>query len=164
MVLRRLPMVLLRRRMELRRLPMVRRHLNSDADECHYQNQRLMLLNDLYTIEKWAAADTTAGEVRAVLVLDAAHPIFAGHFPGQPVVPGACQLQMVEELLSHVLNREFRLVSANQIKFLTPIDPRRHPRIDAVLQYALDGPFQVSATLGVPDTAFLKLNGIYGAE
>jgi 3-hydroxyacyl-[acyl-carrier-protein] dehydratase len=122
-----------------------------------------MLLNDLYTIEQWAESKTTAGEVRAVLVLNATHPIFAGHFPGQPVVPGACQLQMVEELLSHVLDREFRLVNAAKIKFLTPIDPLRHPRIEAVLQYALDGPFQVTATFSAADASFLKLNGIFGA-
>jgi 3-hydroxyacyl-[acyl-carrier-protein] dehydratase len=123
-----------------------------------------MLLNDLYTIETWSISDTTAGEVRAELVLNTGHPIFKGHFPGQPVVPGACQLQMVEELLSHVLATEFRLVSAAQVKFLTPIDPRRHPRIDAELQYALDGPFQVTATFRAPDTTFLKFSGIFRAE
>lgn len=123
-----------------------------------------MLLNDFYTIENWAESKTTAGEVRAVLVLNPAHTIFAGHFPGQPVVPGACQLQMVEELLSHVLDKEFRLVNATQIKFLTPIDPRQHSRIDAVMQYALDGPFRVTATFSAADASFLKLNGIFGAE
>lgn len=122
-----------------------------------------MLLNDFYTIEKWAGSDTTAGEIRATLVLNAAHPIFAGHFPGQPVVPGACQLQMVEELLSHVLDKEFRLVNAAQIKFLAPIDPQKHPRIEAVLQYALDGPFQVTAAFSAADANFLKLSGIFGA-
>lgn len=128
------------------------------------QTQTLMLLNDFYTIGKWAVSDTTAGEVRATLLLNAAHPIFAAHFPGQPVVSGACQLQMVEELLSHVLGHDFRLVSAGQIKFLTPIDPRIHRRIEAVLQYALDGPFRVTAIFRAADTTFLKLNGIFGAE
>lgn len=123
-----------------------------------------MLLDDFYTIEKWSASDTTAGEVYATLLLNGAHPIFAAHFPTQPVVPGACQLQMVEELLSHVLANEFRLAAAGQIKFLTPIDPRTHLRIEAVLQYALDGPFQVTATFGAPDVTFFKLNGIFRAE
>ncbi|HEV2479319.1 MAG TPA: hypothetical protein VGS79_06635 [Puia sp.] len=144
-----------------------------------------MLLNDLYSIEKWSASDTTAGEVRAVLVLNATHPIFAAHFPGQPVVPGACQLQMVEELLSHFLDAEFRLVNAGQLKFLTPIDPRRNPRIEAVTRYAAQtaesarpssvpaegmrpGPapaeLQVTATLSAAGATFLKLSGIFRAE
>lgn len=122
-----------------------------------------MLLNDFYIIEKWSISDTTTGEIRAVLALNAIHPIFAGHFPGQPVIPGACQLRMVEELLSHVLDTEYTLANARQIKFLTQIDPRRHPRIEAVLQYALDGPFQVTATFSAADTIFLKLSGIFRA-
>ena len=95
-----------------------------------------MLLNDFYSIETWSASDTTDGEVRVVIVLNATHRIFEAHFPGQPVVPGACLLQIVEELLSDVLHTEYRLVNAGQIKFLTPIDPRRNPRIEAVLRYA----------------------------
>lgn len=122
-----------------------------------------MLLNDFYTIESWGHSKTTAGEATAVLVLNPAHPIFEGHFPGDPVVPGACQLQMVEELLSHILESEYRLVNAGQIKFLTPIDPRRHPRIEALLQYALDGPFQVTAILSAAEVKFLKLTGIFQA-
>jgi len=121
-----------------------------------------MLLNDLYTIEKWSIPKIR--EIRAALALNAAHPIFAGHFPGQPVVPGACQVQMVEELLSHVLDTTFTLVNAGQIKFLTPIDPRRHPRIEAVLLYTLDSPFQVTASFSAVDTTFLKLSGIFRAE
>ena len=96
-----------------------------------------MLLNDFYTIETAGSEmpAPVAAEARAVLVLNATHPIFTGHFPGQPVVPGACQLQMVEELLSHALGSEYRLVKADQLKFLTPIDPRVFPRIEASLQY-----------------------------
>lgn len=95
-----------------------------------------MLLNDLYSIEKWSASDTAAGEVHATLLLNPAHPIFAAHFPGQPVLPGACQVQIVEELLSHVFEMEYRLSGAGRIKFLTPIDPRLNPRIKTVLRYA----------------------------
>ena len=87
-----------------------------------------MLLDDFYRIEEWLASG-------AVLLLNADHPIFAGHFPGQPVVPGACQLQIVQELLSHLLGGEYHLVKADQIKFLTPIDPRSHPRIEATLRH-----------------------------
>jgi 3-hydroxyacyl-[acyl-carrier-protein] dehydratase len=151
-----------------------------------------MLLNDFYVIEGSPAADTAAGEVRMLLTLNAGHPIFAAHFPGQPVVPGACAVQMVEELLSHVFAGEYALISAGQIKFLTPIDPRRHPRIEAVLRYAAQAAgntentesvgatgksgateggrpaiapaeLQVTATLSAPDATFLKLRGIFRA-
>ena len=110
-----------------------------------------MLLNDFYTIETAgieSQAPVAAG-TRAVLVLNTAHPIFAGHFPGQPVVPGACQLQMVQELLSHSLGGKYRLRQADQLKFLTPIDPRQHPRIEATLRYAAP---HADATVTGPQT------------
>jgi 3-hydroxyacyl-[acyl-carrier-protein] dehydratase len=127
-----------------------------------------MLLNDFYTIET-AGVEPHAAGTRAVLALNAAHPIFAGHFPGQPVVPGACQLQIVQELLSHALGGEYRLLEANQLKFLTPIDPRQHPRIEATLRYAAphaEAPgegLHVTATLSAGDTIFLKFTGTFRA-
>ena len=129
-----------------------------------------MLLNDFYTIEIAgieSQAPVAAG-TRAVVVLNATHPIFMGHFPDQPVVPGACQLQMVQELLSHALGGEYRLLQADQLKFLTPIDPRQHPRIEATLRYApapLDaaGPLHVTATLSAGDIIFLKFTGTFRA-
>ena len=36
-----------------------------------------------------SAEDRLAFRVR----LDAAHPVYAGHFPGNPVLPGVCTLQ-----------------------------------------------------------------------
>lgn len=130
-----------------------------------------MLLNDFYTIETAgieSQAPVAAG-TRAVLVLNAAHPIFAGHFPGEPIVPGACQLQIVQELLSHVLASEYRLRQADQLKFLTPIDPRQHPRIEATLRYAapraeaLGEALRVTATLSAGETIFLKFTGTFRA-
>jgi len=154
-----------------------------------------MLLNDFYTIETadsetaapepLAPAAPVAAETRVVLVLNATHPIFKGHFPDQPVVPGACELQMVQELLSHALGNEYRLLKADQLKFLTPIDPRTHPRIEANLRYAATRPaapngdtqtahesraqtppgepLQVTANLSAGETVFLKFTGTFRA-
>ena len=51
-----------------------------------------MLLADFYTIE--ILHETTPGEYTATVTLNAAHPLYAGHFPGNPVVPGCvpCKL------------------------------------------------------------------------
>jgi 3-hydroxymyristoyl/3-hydroxydecanoyl-(acyl carrier protein) dehydratase len=56
-----------------------------------------MLLNSFYTLE--AAPETTPTRVQATIRLNPDHAIFAGHFPGQPVVPGVCMLQIIKELL-----------------------------------------------------------------
>ena len=121
-----------------------------------------MLLNDFYRIENLQGSCAT-------LVLNPAHPIFSGHFPGQPVVPGACQLQMIQEMLSHLAGKEYRLLKALQIKYLTPIDPRRHPRLELTLRYqqpddnnpAAGETLQLTATLTAEAATFLKFTGTF---
>jgi 3-hydroxyacyl-[acyl-carrier-protein] dehydratase len=56
------------------------------------------------------------GSVSAVLAIDQQNDIFNGHFPGQPVVPGACMLQIVKEVLADALHRRIRLVKADNIR------------------------------------------------
>lgn len=54
---------------------------------------------------------------------DASHPVFAGHFPGHPVVPGACLVQIAEELLSTRLSQKVRFTSVRNLKFRQPVTP-----------------------------------------
>jgi 3-hydroxyacyl-[acyl-carrier-protein] dehydratase len=81
-----------------------------------------MLLNDLFIVDDWQPGKET---LTALLHLRVPHPILYGHFPGRPVVPGACLIQLVEELAASVAGREVRLIRAGQVKFITMIDPNR---------------------------------------
>lgn len=58
-----------------------------------------------------------------VLRFNPEHPIFAGHFPGQPVVPGACLVQIAEDLLSDMLGHAVRFNSVTNLKFRQAITP-----------------------------------------
>jgi 3-hydroxyacyl-[acyl-carrier-protein] dehydratase len=89
-----------------------------------------MLLNNFFTLDQWQMDKTSA---HAVLRLQPEHPIFGGHFPGRPVVPGACLLQLVEELMARVTGKDGRLNKADHIKFVSMIDPR----LNAMLTMAL---------------------------
>lgn len=57
------------------------------------------------------------------IVFNAAHPIFKAHFPSQPIVPGACLLQIVEEVAGK------RITAIRNLKFLCPVTPDKHPRL-----------------------------------
>lgn len=54
-----------------------------------------------------SAEDRLAFRVR----LDAAHPVYAGHFPGNPVLPGVCTLQIVRECLERGTGRRHRFTA-----------------------------------------------------
>ena len=120
------------------------------------KTRHMMLMNDLYTIDHLETGTAT-------LRLNAEHPIFKGHFPGKPVLPGACQLQMIRELLSHIAAKPYRLQKAAAIKFITPIDPRHNPTIRLDLQYdeVQNAILRVTASIQAGEATCLKFNGTF---
>lgn len=84
-----------------------------------------MLISSLYTAEQISHTDAL---VQMEVRYNGSHPIYAGHFPGQPVTPGVCLIHTATELLSKAAGRVLRLSGARQIKFLqmhTPTMPLR---------------------------------------
>ena len=51
-----------------------------------------MLMNDFYTISD---LQTEEFSISCKATFNKDHDIFNGHFPGQPVVPGVCMMQMI---------------------------------------------------------------------
>ena len=45
-------------------------------------------------------------------------PVYQGHFPGYPITPGVCLVEIALELMGEV-----RLVAAKNIKFTSPVLP-----------------------------------------
>lgn len=50
-------------------------------------------------------------------------PIYGAHFPGMPITPGVCIVQMVEELLADHLQRNLQISSLKSAKFLSALKP-----------------------------------------
>lgn len=85
-----------------------------------------MMLDDFFTYSE-ASVD---GELfQAQIQLNAGHSIFKGHFPGNPIVPGVCQMQMIKETLEHFFGKPYRLTEAREIKFLAMINPVETPEL-----------------------------------
>lgn len=55
--------------------------------------------------------------------LNALHPVFAGHFPANPVLPGICSLMIVRECAERATGREMRYDVIQRSKFLAAITP-----------------------------------------
>ena len=55
--------------------------------------------------------------------LNPEHEIYKAHFPGQPITPGVCQIQMVTELLSLHRGMEMILTDIKSVKYMAVISP-----------------------------------------
>ncbi|MBW6460460.1 MAG: hypothetical protein K0B08_07785 [Bacteroidales bacterium] len=98
----------------------------------------------------------------ATITLDPGHPVFAGHFPGQPVVPGVFLVEIISSVISQLTGEKMTVKEIANIKFLQMIDPVNH----AVL--LLDGSIvgeginmiRVSGRIYTGDVEFAKFKGM----
>lgn len=76
----------------------------------------MMLQNELYTI-----VETGDNIAKIRLVPESA--IYQGHFPGNPVTPGVCQVGIVEELAAAMLGYALRLKEVKMLKYTDILRP-----------------------------------------
>ena len=117
-----------------------------------------MLLDNFFTISN---LEITGFDVKAELLIIAGHKIFEGHFPGQPVVPGVCMMQMVKEIMEQVVQKKTNLVKAFEMKFLAIIDPRQNNIISTTLKYTMEenGNINVVAVFFKDELTYFKFKG-----
>lgn len=100
-----------------------------------------MLENSFYKII--AAADN----VYTVELLPSC-PVYRGHFPGEPVSPGVCSIQMIKELTEKATGRRLLLSNLKQVRFRTLITPVTHSRLAVTLNATpADGRLALAATI-----------------
>lgn len=60
--------------------------------------------------------------------------IFKAHFPNQPIVPGACLVQISKEMIEKIQHKSIRILEFNQLKFLNTINPNEIPEVELNIQ------------------------------
>jgi len=118
-----------------------------------------MLKEPLFTISSLQQQENT---VHAVLDIDKTNAIFEGHFPTQPVVPGACMVQVLKEVLAKVLSTAVRLTKAENIKFLSLVEPANNQLLLLDMTYELiDNEIKVTANLIAHEVVCMKFQGVF---
>jgi len=117
-------------------------------------------LNDFYTHRDWLVND---GSLNCVVSFNAAHPIFLGHFPGNPIVPGVTTMELMMDLLQQALAKKLELRSAHTIKFLQLITPAIHPAVH-ISWTETDGTYMANAILKDGAATLFKMNGVYAIK
>jgi 3-hydroxyacyl-[acyl-carrier-protein] dehydratase len=120
-----------------------------------------MLQGDFFETKQ---QETTESTINSQISLNVAHPIYKGHFPQQPVVPGVCMMQILAELSTSALGKKVALKKASQAKFLVPIIPQKNPLLNVNIKYSSneDGSLKISASIQDSTVTFFKFKGTLG--
>lgn len=95
----------------------------------------MKLNNNLYNIISRNLSDSP---ISYVIQLDANHFIYKAHFPGEPITPGVCVLQIAKELLEDYLGKELNIQSVKNVKFLGVISPVEISHIKYVFEKVIN--------------------------
>ncbi|MDR3093153.1 MAG: beta-hydroxyacyl-ACP dehydratase [Bacteroidales bacterium] len=92
------------------------------------------------------------------LKLNADHPVYAAHFPKNPITPGVCIIQMVKELVESFRQQTLFLKKVASVRFLNVINPLEHSTV--TIEFGLknnDNTENVTATVSKGDLTFAKM-------
>jgi 3-hydroxyacyl-[acyl-carrier-protein] dehydratase len=118
-----------------------------------------MFKDSLYIIHDCQAHE---GNVTATISINANHDVFKGHFPGQPILPGVCSLQIVKEILEGALEQSLSLDNASNLKFLEIIDPNVVDKLTVNISYAdKEGLLIVKSVIVDDKKSYYKFTGTY---
>lgn len=117
------------------------------------------MLTHFYTIEQ-----ITEGEegYSCLIRLNAKHPVYEGHFPGMPVLPGVCMLHIVKGCVSEILHAPVRFAGIGNCKFLSVVNPKEEDRL--LLRLSMKEGRQLRATAEADDRIVLKLKATWTEE
>ena len=93
-----------------------------------------MMMRDVIARARRAGPQSDAQGVATMdFGFDATEPFFDGHFPGQPILPGVFQLEMVRSAAEWMLNRSLAISTVRKAKFHRPIRPGDTVRLQVKL-------------------------------
>ncbi|MBP5420431.1 MAG: hypothetical protein J6Y72_11545 [Bacteroidales bacterium] len=93
------------------------------------------------------------------------HPIYNGHFPGNPVSPGVCSIQMIRECVEEALNKKLSLKSINVCRFITLLTPQKgvHLQLEINLTDNNDS-VDAKATISDDGITYVSYKGTFGLK
>jgi len=120
------------------------------------------MIPNLYKITSVSALGD--GSVSFEVQLNSECEIFKGHFPGQPVLPGVCTLEIIKDCIANIRGNKVILSGISQCKFTGMVDPRIENilKIDIEIKScSKDLPGSVNAIVSASERVILKLKGEY---
>ena len=117
-----------------------------------------MLLNDLFTFSELEESSDSVLKFKIEIMEN--HAIFDGHFPGNPVMPGVCQMDMVKEVLSSYYEKELVFNSVADMKFINMWLPKEENNVFLDISTdKIENGFKIKASIYSGTKTYFKLRG-----
>lgn len=120
----------------------------------------MLFEGNLYTIITMEGS----GEIlKASVLIMRNHPVFDGHFPGNPILPGVCTIQIAGELLSKYVHQKLLLAKSENIKFMSLVIPTENTILNFEINLGNQEEkiFSVKCAVTSNGVEVLKMKGSY---
>ena len=91
------------------------------------------------------------------------HDVFKGHFPGNPIMPGVCMMQIIKELTEQITESSLFMQTLTNVKFMALINPFINSKLvlELDINTTEDGLVKIKNTTYFNETIALKLSSVY---
>ncbi len=124
-----------------------------------------MLQDNLYQLLSFSLSEP-GDRITATIKLNKVHPVFQGHFPGNPILPGVCTIQIIKELIDKGMGTTYMLTKAGNVKYLGFVNPVANPEVvfDLVLKPADTGVVACNATVSAGGNTTCSFKGEFSRQ
>ncbi len=117
------------------------------------------MLKDLFYIE--SINKECENTLAAIVSINGTNPVFSGHFPGKPVLPGVCSLYLVRECMERFLGPEIKYKQIDFCKFPGMADPASPDKIFLRISWEIiNDNKKIKAEMKHGSLAILKLQAL----
>ncbi|OXB02760.1 3-hydroxyacyl-ACP dehydratase [Flavobacterium pectinovorum] len=120
-----------------------------------------MVLKDFYKV--LSEEKINDSKYTITILVNEKHDVFKGHFPGNPIMPGVCMIQIIKELTEKITESTLMIQTLSNVKFMALINPEATPelRLELDIVTTEDDLVKVKNTTYFNDTVALKLSNVY---
>ncbi len=119
----------------------------------------MKLENNYFKLLHQESQDAHSATFHVALLPDC--DVYRGHFPGNPVCPGVCSMQMIRECAEKFLGKSLHQPTVSQCRFVTLMTPAECPEVDIKMEIlaATDTAYTIKAIVSGGDNIYLDYKG-----
>ena len=95
--------------------------------------------------------EKTEDNYKIDVILNDECSVYKGHFPGNPISPGVCNMNMIRECAEKITGSRLRIKEIAHCRFLALITPQNTPKLTVSLNMAEEDDLSYNVTANISD-------------